>query len=95
MEYPDLRAENLLHPFNDLGCQGNFRQQVEHLFPLIELLADQVDIEFGLSAGGDSLQQDSLVLLKLGPDGIQCPGLLQVKCEWCPDSFTGPDSSLL
>src|SRR4030042_3350188 len=40
-----LITENRSQPLDNLGRENNFRQQVKNLFPLLNLIADQMEID--------------------------------------------------
>src|SRR4030043_1276237 len=43
-----LVTENRSQPLDNLGRENNFRQQIKNLFPLFNLIADQMEIDFSL-----------------------------------------------
>ena len=55
-------AEDAVQPLHHLDGEGYLGQQVEHLAVLVNLALYQVDVDFGLAAGGDTMQQGHLLL---------------------------------
>ena len=56
-------AEDPLQALGQLGGENYLGEHVEHLPPLLQLLLYEVDIDFGLAAAGDSVQQAGALLL--------------------------------
>ena len=55
-------AEDTLQAIHHLYGEGYLRQEVEHLLLLLQRLLDKVDIYFGLTAGGDAVEQGDVLL---------------------------------
>ena len=49
-------SEYPLQTFGDLGGQGDFGQEIEHLLTCLQRFLDEVDIDFGLATGGDPVK---------------------------------------
>ncbi len=64
-------AKMALQPVNDLGSQGNLRQQVEDLFALPDGFFDQLYVELCFAAGGHPVKQRHIMLLKPLPDIVE------------------------
>ena len=76
MEHPGLFPEIGFHPPHQLRSQGDFRQQVQHLFSLPDRLVDQPGVQFRLARTGYPVQQHRFPLGKTLADRIQSPGLV-------------------
>jgi len=84
MEYPYPASKYLLDSLDNLGGECNLRQQVKHLFALVQHLPDQMDVDLRFPTGSNPMQQYSLVGQKLFFDIIIC--LLLLLIQWiCPD----------
>ena len=57
-------AEDPLQTFHHLYGEGNLGQEIEHLLMTVEGLLDEVDIDFGLSTGGDTMEQGDILFEK-------------------------------
>ena len=58
-------SEHSLQTFGNLGGQGNFRQQVQHLFTLLQRLLYQMNIDFCLTTGSDPMKKTHVLLSKI------------------------------
>ena len=68
----NVTAKMPLQPADDLRCQGDLRQQVKHLPSLTDRCFDLPDIDLGLPAGGDAMEQTDLSLPETFFDRIIC-----------------------
>ena len=64
-------AEYPPQPLHDLHRQGDFRQQVQHLFSLPYRFFHQMDIYFRFPRRGDSLQQHAIFFPEVFPYLLQ------------------------
>ena len=55
-------TKNTLQATHDLHGQSNLGQEIEHLLFLFQCLTNQVDIEFSLTARGDTMQKGHVFL---------------------------------
>ena len=62
-------SEHPLQTFGDLGGQGDFGQEIEHLLACLQRFLDEVDIDFGLATGGDPVKQTDIFLAEVIKDG--------------------------
>ena len=58
-------AENSAQSLHHLHGQGNFGQQIKHLTAFVEGFLDEVDVDFGLAARRDAVQQHDALVFKL------------------------------
>ena len=65
----EATSEHSLQPFGDLGGQGDFGQEIEHLLACLQRFLDEVDIDFGLATGGHSMKQADILLAEVIKDG--------------------------
>ena len=68
-------AENLFQSAHHLYGQGDFGQQIEHLSTPIELLLNEMHIDFGLAARRNTVQQHDVLRRKLRTDSRESLGL--------------------
>ena len=50
-------TEDLVQSLHNLYGQGDFRQQIEHLLVLFDGFSDEMDVDFRLSTGSNSMQK--------------------------------------
>ena len=55
-------AKDTLQTTHDLYGQGDLGQEIKHLLFLFQCLTNQVDIDFGLSAGGNAVKERDVLL---------------------------------
>ncbi len=72
----NLVAKNFLQPANDLGGEGYFRQEIQHLLAPLDRLLDQFDINARLAATGGTVQQQDIFVLPSSPDLLHSALLL-------------------
>ena len=63
-------AEHALQPLHNLHREGYFGQEIEHLLPLFYCLGYEVDIDFGLSARCNPVEQHRVFAFKQREDGV-------------------------
>ena len=66
----DASSEHTFQAFGDLRREGDFGKQVEHLLSVFDGLPDEMDVDFRLSAGGDTMEQADVFLPEVAEDGI-------------------------
>ena len=64
-------SEHPSQPFGDLGGEGNFRKEVEYLLAGFQHFFYQVDIDFSLATGRDSMQQTDILGLKTSQNFVK------------------------
>ena len=64
----DAAAEDALQPLDELGREGDFGHQHQHVVARCQRLGNQMDVNFGLSGAGDAVQQHRGRLPELPPD---------------------------
>ena len=64
MIYAQLVAKILFQAIDDLGGQGNLRQEIQHLFAFIDGFLNQLDVDLRLTTGGNTMEQDWPLLVK-------------------------------
>jgi hypothetical protein len=57
MVYEYFRTEYALQARGQLGCKRYFRNKHEYLSPLVQHIIDKMDVHFGFSRRGHSMQQ--------------------------------------
>ena len=65
----EATSEHPLQTFGDLGGQGDFGQEIEHLLAGLQRFLDEVDIDFGLATGGHPMEQADILLTEVIEDG--------------------------
>ena len=75
MRHRDAITETLPQPADDLGGEGDLRQEVQHLLAPVQRFLDQGDVQFGLPGRGDTAQQDHRPFLEGRPHLVQCGAL--------------------
>ena len=63
-------TENPMEPLHDLHRERYLRQKIKHLLPPFNSLADEVDIDFRLAAGGDTMEQNDILVLHLAQNAV-------------------------
>ena len=64
----EATSEHPFQTFGDLGGQGDFGQEIEHLLAGLQRFLDEVDIDFGLATGGDPVKQADILLAEIIKD---------------------------
>ena len=64
-------SEHPSQPFGNLGGEGNFRKEVEYLLAGFQHFFYQVDIDFSLATGRDSMQQTDIFRLKTSQNFVK------------------------
>ena len=72
-------AEDPLQALGYLGGQSNFRQQIKYLLALTDRLINEVNIDFGLATGSDSVEQTDIFLAERNTDFVESPLLMYVQ----------------
>ena len=72
-------AEDAAQAFRDLGGEGDFGQEIEHLTSLSDFFFDEADIDFRFAAGGHAVEQADVLLFPTAADGVEGVLLLFVK----------------
>src|SRR5437773_11969519 len=77
-------GKSTLEAFDRLGCERNFRDENDRAFTALERNSDCLQIDFGLAAAGDTMQQNWF-----GCFGSRLRGGSFVPCEsWFGVEFT-------
>ena len=79
MIYSQTFSKHSLQTFGDLSCQSDFRQQIQHLFALLQGLLYQVNVDFRLSTGSDTMKKTDILLLEILKDSRESPLLGRVQ----------------
>ena len=72
-------AKDPLQTLGYLGGQSNFRQQIKYLLALTDRLINEVDIDFGLTAGSDSVEQTNILHAERSTDFVESPLLMYIQ----------------
>ena len=72
-------AKDPLQTLGYLGSQSNFRQQIKYLLALTDRLINEVNIDFGLAAGSDSVEQTDILHAERSTDFVEGPLLVDVQ----------------
>ena len=67
----EATSEHPLQPFGDLGGQGDFGQEIEHLLTCLQRFLDEADINFGLATGSHPVKQTDILLAEIIKDGSE------------------------
>ena len=63
-------TENPMEPLHDLHRERYLRQKIKHLLPPFNSLADKVNIDLCLAAGGDAMEQNDILVLHLAQNAV-------------------------
>ncbi|CAM5620981.1 hypothetical protein RLIN73S_07444 [Rhodanobacter lindaniclasticus] len=76
MQHLDAHPQPFTQASHGLQRQANLRHQQQRLPALRQHLLDQRQVDLGLAAAGDAVEQERLVAAKSGGDGGDRPALL-------------------
>ena len=63
-------TKNPMEPLHDLHRERYLRQKIKHLLPPFNSLADKVNINLCLAAGGDAMEQNDILVLHLAQNAV-------------------------
>ncbi|MCY1240191.1 hypothetical protein D9M72_530260 [compost metagenome] len=82
MDQRDTGIETLFEARQGLRAEVDFRDQHQCLLAGLEGFADQLQIDFGLAAAGDAGQQERVVTVEAGANGLIGGALLRVQWQF-------------